>query len=336
MDQAINLKHFNYAFDLALNGFAVPHQLRRFMWKVFILSEPGRETIISDSVFAEQLGNVSRNYVSKLRRKLLKFQAEFTEFGQNYTFISITDSSFDYRTKKPVPTKYNFSLEFVEHLKRCIDRSRSRREYANDPFAAIRAEICGAPGRALFSELGYYNQRKLKKQRTPDQVFGTYLVKFDRQLDRLFESTKKLGFDSNDLLHFLAAFFPQVLGERYAQQIFTTGPNFDKSKSFESFARSALDYYSQKQAVAETVIPKKHETKTRKDNPESRGLLGRLDLDAGRAEANEKLICEFIESQRYLRNGPKFEFNANLVSSAGLLRFFKRIEAAAGSSARIE
>lgn len=328
VDRLIEIRDFSAAFDLVLNGFRVPFQLRQFTFKLCLLaSQSDKPVSISDDRLAEQMGNTSRNYICKLRRKLRDFQNEIDEFGKRPIIVSITEATYDHKKKRPRPTEYQFSRELLDLIFDIVAAARNNPNYHRNFYSQIRSTI--AEHRPRLNEIGYYNPRKLRRDRSPDQLLGTELLRFERQIQRLFEQVKRLGFDTADLGGFLSEYFPQIVAREFYEQIFEKGPSYDRTKNFERFIVTALDYVKEKTFKPETVYPKKWSKKAHDTNW---SFSQQLDNHAGAADLADRrkefaeIISRFVFDQRYLLTREKVEAKSDLVFESDGLRVFRLFE----------
>lgn len=254
------IREFSFLFDYVLNGYSVPFQLRKFLFKLFTLTKDDKIYSISDKVLAAQLGDVSRNYVVNLRKKLKAWFNSENENGiRNYPFVSVTENKFDTKTNKQKPTEYAFSMDFIELLQRLNKSARSHRKYKENWIIAIK-ETCAAEKEGKLLDFGYWTTRKKKRERSADNVLGTYLLNWKRTTVRLLEFLCEQGFEARKTKDVLLHILPQVLEHTFNEMI-VDEPNLPygikgTNNDFQMFFQLAIDYVNAREDKAEIVFLK--------------------------------------------------------------------------------
>jgi hypothetical protein len=268
------IKEFSYLFDYVLNGYGVPFQLRKFLFKIFALTKDGKTYSITDFVLAEQLGNTSRNYVVNLRKKLKAwFNAENENGIRNYPFISIRENSYDTKLKKQLATEYQFSLEFSELLQYLTAQIRKHPKYKENFIIALK-EVCGAEKKSALLAFGFWDVRKKKRERSADNILGTYLLNFKRITRRICEFVTNQGFDAEETKDYLKTLLPQFIDESFddIDKILTSKPNvkgvrvYPGEKDFNLFMETVLSYVNEREEKPITILPKAFSRLREKDN----------------------------------------------------------------------
>lgn len=251
-------KEFSYLFDHVLNGYRVPFQLRKYLFKILTLTKGGKTYAISDSVFAEQFGQVSKNYVVKLRKNLrLWFNSDDDNGIRNYSFVSIKENKFDTKTKTQKPTEYTFSLEFENLLGYLTKQIRQHKKYKENWIIALK-ETCAGEKTNRLSEFGFWDVRKKKRERSADSILGTYFVNFKRLSGRILEFTRMQGFAADETKELLLTLLPTFIEQAHQELILKESALKIKPSpnDFETFMRSAIDYLRTREETPETVFPK--------------------------------------------------------------------------------
>lgn len=271
-----NTKELSYLFDYVLNGYGVPFQLRKFIWKILIFTKPGKTYALNDYQIAEQLGGTTRNYVCNLRRKLKQYYDEDRDGIRNYKFISITENVFDVKAKQQKPTEYTFSLEFFECLQFLIKKAREHRRYRDNWIVAIKEAVDGE-SRGRLMGFGSYSQRPKKRPRTPDDILGTLLLNWKRITQKIIEFNIQLGFSGEEaarklhktqqeyLVNCLDAAMaagPTIAAKDRDGNIRDLIPIRGTNAELEGFFSRAKDYVFKREEVPDPVVPMSWKSRT--------------------------------------------------------------------------
>lgn len=212
-------------FTHILKNLGVPRQVNRFIWTIYTLTKPGEQYHFNDYQIAEYLGcdgeTVSRNYVSSVRKKMRDWNnSGYDDHGtKHYSFVSVIENNYDPKTKKQNPTGYVFSKEFADKLDQIHDRVRNHIRYNDNWLQAVKS-VCGEVGRSEFSEFGFWNFRKEKRERSMEDIIGTLLLNWKRSTRRLVTAAMEFGFDKEDISAWLRATAPGYIQQAVNNELF--------------------------------------------------------------------------------------------------------------------
>ncbi len=191
-------------FNYVLRNLGVSRQAIRFIYVIKSLTVPGKVYHFNDYFLAEHLGCAEsptcRNYVVNLRKKLKEWnRGTYNDHGtRHYSFVSVEENTYDYKTKKQNSTGYLFSQDFADLLENLIVKVRANSHYQTNWIRAIR-ETCGTEAGADLKEFGFWKERKERLPRTPEDILGTLLLNWKRLTKKIIFEGKRLGVPS-DLL----------------------------------------------------------------------------------------------------------------------------------------
>lgn len=203
-------------FFIVLRGLGIPRQVSRFIHVIYTLTKPGKIYHFNDLFLADNLGcdgsPTTRNYVVNLRRKMREWNNEFYDEilrTKHFSFVSIVENEFDYKTKNQIPTGYIFSAKFADMLEDLIAQVRENINYKTDWNKAIR-EVCSAAAKDELKEFGEWSRRKTRNARPVEDILGTLLLNWKRLMRKMIETGIYFGFDKEqmaDQLKQLAPFY---------------------------------------------------------------------------------------------------------------------------------
>lgn len=192
-------------FTRVLTGLGVSRQAQRFIWILYCLSKPGKLYHFNDYRLAEHLGcadsPTSRNYVCNLRKKLKEWNAgTYNDHGtRHYSFVSIEENTYNFKTKQQNPTGYQVSKEFADLLDNLHAQVKLHPAYKDSWLRAISEVCAAAAARSELKEYGFWNERKEKRPRTVEDIIGTLLLNYKRLTAKIFIEAKRFGIPT-DLL----------------------------------------------------------------------------------------------------------------------------------------
>lgn len=287
-------------FFIVLRGLGIPRQVSRFIHAIYTLTKPGKIYHFNDLFLADNLGcdgaPTTRNYVVNLRRKMREWNAEFYDEilrTKHFSFVSIVENEFDYRTKNQIPTGYIFSAKFADMLEDLIIQVRENTNYKTDWHKAIR-EICSQAAKDELKEFGEWNRRKTRNARPVEDILGTLLLNWKRLTRKMIETGIYFGFDKEqmaDQLKQLAPFYinqardlsliggPSVMvrAPGATEQDFRDEENnrinfVPVRASREDFVEvwgKVLRYVGVRETPEETILPKNHKSRVGDKNDRS-------------------------------------------------------------------
>lgn len=195
-------------FTHVLKGLGVPRQVQRFIWILYTISKPGLTYQFNDFQLAEHLGcaagPTSRTYPANLRKKLREWNnGSYDSHGtKHFSFVSVQENNYDPKTKKQNPTGYLFSEKFAQILDELHDQVRRHNSYKTNWILAIR-EVCATAGRSELTDFGFWNERKEKRPRRPEDIIGTLLLNYKRLTRKIVDLSTQFGMSKDDTAEFL-------------------------------------------------------------------------------------------------------------------------------------
>lgn len=347
-------KEFTVIFNRVLAGYKVPFQVRRFLHTIFVLTKPGKVYGLTDYDLAKHLGkgidgigsDVSRNYVSKLRRKYKDWCSERTELGvRKFRFVGITENKFDVRTKKQKPTEYTFNAEFAETLDDLIKQVRAHKVYRENWLAAIEAVVDNQ--NKLLGQYGVWDLRPQKRPRKTEDILGTYLLNLKRTTRKVLDFMTTIGHDRAETAAILktmvagyidtAAADPLPLSSAMVKFTDEDGaiqkliPVYGSTEELNKLFSLAIQYTQAKEARPETVLPvyRRKPILEAGQNESLRSSTQRntfnADYGAGSGSADVPTIYDIGEY-----SGPGGEIPGSAIMDLERVRFMARVKTRAG------
>lgn len=257
------------AFWWVLKQYGVPLQLANFIFRIYTRQKPGSVYYWTDQTLAEDFGLSSRNYICSVRKNLKKWNNGNYRSGlKHFAFVSVTEHTYNPRTKTQKPTGYETSPEFQNLIYSIVAEARETLVYRDNWIAAIK-EVCSRRRQELF-EFGYWNERKQKRERSIHAVLGTMLLNWTGTMRRMMNVAETAGIPAEFVADKLKEIFPAAL-DAAVNETLVIGPAVVRGETLETSARVPIratkadfkllwskvaEYVSEKTEVPETVIPR--------------------------------------------------------------------------------
>lgn len=257
LDQFQTFRELNYLMRYVLAGFEMPLRLQEFVIGMFTITKPGKDYFLSDSNIASDLNYSSKNYVCDTRKKYTEYHNGQFESGRKHPqIINIIPHFYNPQTKEKIPTKYNFSIEFVDLIIDLIEKVRVHRFYDSNWIKAIK-EVC-KENISLIEIHGDFNAKKRVKERNKIKEFGTLLLHRHTHDEKIFRFLTGEGFEPGEVKEFMqvdSLMHTEILDQEHLE-FKNSGELLAEKMELDQAFDYADSYIQQKTEVTPVVIPR--------------------------------------------------------------------------------
>lgn len=266
-------REFPLIFDRVCAGYGMPKPARQFVHRMYSLLKPGQRYAVSDDFLAGEW-LVSPNYICKIRKKYKEWTEQRAEIGtRNFKVVSIVENDYNWTTKKQDPTQYIFSSDFAAMLGVLCDQVHAHRLYREDYLKAIKAVV--AESNKILGEYGTFTLRKQKRERSADNIVGTYLLSDLRRKRKIIYTLKSWGFSAEYAGELIDRHTAENTALAVAESVIVSDPTIkipakdargndhkllpmlQSNLSLDDLFVRALRYVESKEQTPETVLPLK-------------------------------------------------------------------------------
>lgn len=304
-ERAVLFYHFLYCMG-------IPQSTINFIFAIYNVSgKPGQPFYLDDNSLAIYLvrngrdGSPSPHYVRKLRKQLKAWNTgEYLSGQRHYSFVSVIENFYNPKTKRQIPTGYEFSAEFAEYFERLVIKLRQHRRYQFDWCLAIK-ELLESESKSELLEFGYYKERKQKRPRSLEQILGTMLLNLKHVTQNIINTGVAAGFDPAEIAAWVKDIFPQYVDHAAAIEqnaigsisaAIKHGRGDYTDKDFPGFISRVVDYVELRDGKDPAAVPVEYKKTTGDKNNDSGNARSLTDneiwgTDRGHSDQLSKLAA---------------------------------------------